>query len=148
MSGKDQISNIKDKTFKTCMGNCKTKNCIYCATCKLCDKNYVGKSTQFIHKRGSGHRFDMKKYMENPEAAENDDNGNNKDRYSLAIHLYHEHGITSIHGLDDHYMFTILDKCTPKSIDIKEHMWIQRMKSLTPFGLNLNSPLGFPLIMR
>ena len=90
----------------------------------------------------------MKKYMENPEAAENDENGNNKDRYSLAIHLYHEHGITSIHGLDDHYMFTILDKCTPKSIDFKEHMWIQRMKSLTPFGLNLNSTLGFPLIMR
>ena len=83
--------------------------------------------------------------MNNPQIADN--NEENKDRYSLAIHLHREHNIVSIHGLDDHYSFTVLEKCTPKSIDVKEHTWIQRIKSLTPFGLNLNSPLGFPLII-
>ena len=106
----------------------------------------MGKSTQAEHKRVSGHMFDMKKYVNNPQVADNNDEGNNKDRYSLAIHLHREHGIQSVQGLDEHYEFTLLEKCTPKSIDLKEHMWIQRMKSLAPFGLNLNSPLGFPLI--
>ena len=145
MSGKEEITNCKNQTFKTGLGNCKTKNCIYCANCKLCGKPYVGKSTQAEHSRIRGHRTDMKKYMNNPQVADNDE-GNDKDRYSLAIHLHREHGIQSIQGLDDYYEFTLLEKCTPKSIDLKEHTWIQRMKSLAPFGLNLNSPLGFPLI--
>ena len=72
--------------------------------------------------------------------------GDNKDRYSLAIHLHREHVIKLVEGMDDYYEFTLLEKCTPKSIDLKEHMWIQKRKSLVPFGLNLNSPLGFPLI--
>ena len=146
MSGREEITNVKNKTFKTGLGNCKTKNCIYAANCKLCGKPYVGKSTQAEHKRVGGHRADMKKYMNNPQVAENSEEGDNKDRYSLAIHLHREHGIQSVHGLDDYYEFTLLEKCTPKSIDLKEHTWIQRMKSLAPFGLNLNSPLGFPLI--
>ena len=137
---------MKNKKFKTGIGNCKTKNSIYAANCKLCGKHYVGKSTQPEHSRVAGHRTDMKKYMNSPQVAENDEEGNNKDRYSLAIHLHREHNISSINGLDEYYTFTVLEKCTPKSIDVKEHAWIQKMKSLTPFGLNLNSPLGFPLI--
>ena len=146
MSGKDEIINAKNKKYKTKMGNCKTNNSVYCAKCKICEKNYVGKSTQPKHKRVNGHRTDMKKYMENPNVISNNVDLSVKDRYSLAIHLHHEHGIVSIHGLDDHYIFTILDKCTPKSLDLNEHLWIQKMKSMTPFGLNLYSPLGFPLI--
>ena len=146
MSGKEEISNVKNKKFKTGLGNCKSKNCIYAASCKLCGKPYVGKSTQAENRRVSGHRTDMKKYANNPQIAQNSDEGNDKDRYSLAIHLDRDHGIRSVQGLDDYYEFTILEKCTPKSIDLKEHTWIQRMKSLTPFGLNLSSPLGFPLV--
>ena len=147
MSGKDVIVNSKNKSYKTSMGNCKTNNCIYGATCNVCGKNYIGKSTQVEHKRINGHRLDMKKYMENPQIVNLNTELREKDRYSLAIHLHRDHSITSIHGLDTHYLFTILEKCTPKSIDVKEHSWIQKMKSLTPFGLNLNSPLGFPLIV-
>jgi len=146
MSGKDEIINAKNKKYKTGMGNCKTNNCVYVAKCKMCEKNYVGKSTQPEHKRVNGHRTDMKKYMENPNVVGNNSELSVKDRYSLAIHLHRDHGIVSIRGLDDQYTFTILDKCTPKSLDVKEHSWIQKMKSMTSFGLNLYSPLGFPLI--
>ena len=147
MSGKDEIVNATNKKFKTGMGNCKTQNCIYCAACSICDKNYVGKSTQPKHKRINVHRNDMKKYMVDPRILNNNSDLSDKDRYSLAMHLHCDHNIISINGLDVHYKFTILEKCTPKSLDVNEHLWIQKMKSLTPFGLNLNSPLGFPLII-
>lgn len=147
MSGKDEIYNTKNKKFKTAMGTCKTRNCIYGATCKICDKKYVGKSTQPEHKRINGHRSNMKRYMENPTILNGETDLKEKDKYSLATHLHQEHNITSPHSLDEQYSFTILEKCTPKSLDIKEHHWIQRLKSLSPFGLNLDSPLGFPLII-
>ena len=146
-AGKEEITNVKQKKFKTALGNCKTQNCVYCAACKICDKNYVGKSTQPNHKRINGHRNDMKKYMKNPQILNDNSDLSEKDRFSLALHLHRDHNIKSTDGLDDHYSFTILEKCTPKSLDVKEHLWIQRLKSLTPFGLNLNSPLGFPLIL-
>ena len=44
MSGKDNIVSNRVKV-KTAKGNCKTRNFIYGATCKLCTKKYVGKST-------------------------------------------------------------------------------------------------------
>ena len=146
MSGKDSVVNGKNKEFKTCLGNCKTNNCIYCATCRLCEKNYVGKSTQPEHKRVNGHRNDMKKYVRNPQVVDGAD-ASNSDRYSLARHLHRDHNIVLENGLDDYYTFTLLEKCSPKSIDVKEHLWIQKLKSLPPFGLNLNSPLGFPLVL-
>ena len=145
MSGKDSIVNSKNKKFRTCLGNCKTNNCIYCATCRLCQKNYVGKSTQPEHKRVNGHRTDMRRYVRNPQVMDSTD-ATNKDQYSLAVHLHRDHNIVLESGLDDYYTFTLLEKCTPKSIDLKEHLWIQKLKSLQPFGLNLNSPLGFPVL--
>ena len=147
MSGKDEITNAKKKKFKTGLGDCKTQNSIYCGTCKLCTKNYVGKSTQPEHKRVNGHRNDMKRYANNPQILNNNVDISEKDRYSLAIHLHSDHNIISQNGLDNHYTFTILEKCTPRSLDVKEHLWIQKMRSLAPFGLNLNSPLGFPLVI-
>ena len=69
-----------------------------------------------------------------------------KDKYSLATHLHIEHGIIGPRALDDYYVFTILEKCTPKSLDVKEHLWIQKLRTITPHGINLNSPLGFPLL--
>ena len=147
MSGKCEIINSRNKKFKTSKGNCKSRNCIYCATCNICHKNYVGKSTQPEHKRINGHRTDMKKYMDNPGILNVNSDVSEKERYSLATHLHNEHNKVSQNGLDDHYNFTILEKCTPKSLDLKEHLWVQKLKSLSPFGINLNSPLGFPLKM-
>ena len=50
--------------FKTAPGNCLTKNCIYLFQCKLCKKQYVGKTTQTFSSRVSGHKTCMKQYFE------------------------------------------------------------------------------------
>ena len=147
MSGKNEIVNNRTK-FKTAKGNCKTRNIVYDATCKLCEnKRYVGKSTQPCHKRINGHRNSLKKFVENQNVLNAGSSLKDKDKYSLAIHLYKEHNILSVTGLDDNFEFTILEKCTPKTLDVKEHLWIQKLKTISPLGLNLYSPLGFPLIL-
>ena len=88
----------------------------------------------------------MKKYVNNPNVLNSVSDLSEKDKYTLATHLKETHGISTLTGLDDNYKFTILEKCSPKNLDIKEHLWIQKLKTLTPFGLNLNSPLGFPIL--
>ena len=140
--------NILNKRTKvnTAKGNCKTRNFIYGATCKLCKKNYVGKSTQPCHKRINGHRDSLGKYVGNQNIITGNSSLEEKDKYSLAIHLHKEHNVLTRTGLDDNYEFTILEKCTPRSLDVKEHLWVQGLKTISPFGLNLYSPLGFPLL--
>ena len=145
MSGKNEILG-KSVTFNTAKGNCKSRNIIYGATCKLCEKNYVGKSTQVCHKRINGHRSSQKKYSQNQNVVNDDSKLSEKDKYSLATHLHKEHNIVSCTSLDDNYLFTILEKCTPRSLDVKEHLWIQKLKTVTPQGINLCSPLGLPLL--
>ena len=144
-------SEIKDstnkKTFKTASGSCRTKHCIYAGICKICDKKYVGKSTQQENRRISGHRDSLKKYVNNPGILANISDLTEKDQYTLATHLHDIHNIRTLSGLDDHYKFTILEKCSPRSLDVKEHLWIQKLKTLTPFGLNLSSPLGFSMLL-
>ena len=147
MSGETEITSTKRKTFKTADGSCNTSNCIYGAVCKLCSKPYVGKSTQKENRRVNGHRDSLKHYIANPNVINTDSDLLEKDRYTLAIHLDVVHGIRTVTGLDDNYKFTILEKCSPRSLDVKEHLWIQKIASLVPFGLNINSPLGFPLIV-
>lgn len=148
MSGENAIKDSKKKkTFKTASGSCKTQNCIYAGVCKLCDKKYVGKSTQQQNHRISGHRDSLKKYVNNPEILNNISDLSDKDQYTLATHLNDTHKIRILNGLDSHYKFTILEKCAPRSLDVKEHLWIQKLKTMAPFGLNLSNPLGFSMLV-
>ena len=146
MSGKEEIVNGKTK-YRTAKGNCKTRNIVYNAKCKLCKKLYVGKSTQPCHKRINGHRNSLVKFVENQNIVNVASSAYDKDKYSLAIHLYKEHGILNFTGLDNNFEFTILEKCTPKTLDVKEHLWVQKLKTVIPRGLNLYSPMGFPLLL-
>ena len=38
---------------------CKSKYVVYLVTCQLCLKQYVGKTTQFMHTRHTGHRSEI-----------------------------------------------------------------------------------------
>ena len=39
-------------------------------------------------------------------------------------------------NFNETYKFTILAQCNPKSLDISEHKWIKKLKTITPYGLN------------
>ena len=146
MSRKSFIKNSSNKKIKTAPGNCLSRNIIYAATCSICYKNYVGRSTQIHASRNNGHRAKYVRYCKQLEKGIKFDLNDLDDEYSLAIHLHEAHNITGQDGFNN-YQFTILENCNPRDLNKKEHLWIQKMRSLIPHGLNRNSPFGLPLLM-
>ena len=63
------------------------------------------------------------------------------------MHVLYQHGLESHDAFDKSYVFTILDECSPKDLDKKEHEWIQKLKCVTPYGLNAQDPFGIPIVM-
>ena len=61
--------------------------------------------------------------------------------YTLARHAYN-HGMT----LDELFKFCILEHASPSVIHIKEHFWIQKLRTLSPIGLNSTDPFGISLL--
>ena len=113
--------------------NCKSKNVINLAHCKLCNnKPYVGKcEEQMTHKRITKHRFVAKNTKSIPV-----------DR----------HFLLPGHNFDSHFKLTIIEEITNQHMtkekirDVKMHredFWILKLDTLQPNGFNedLNYPL-------
>ena len=143
MSKNDSVV-LNNKKFKTAPGNCCSSMIVYVGICNFqsCHTPYVGKTVQPFHERVNGHRSDFRRYCANPKVL---DNTIDLDRYAIGIHLKKEHGLSDAKYFDQYIKVTILENCTPKDLAVKEHLWIQKAKSLFPGGMNLNSPYGLPL---
>ena len=149
MSKKGKVKDSYGKWHKTGSGKCNTRNCIYLAECKLCSKPYVGKTTQMLCGRISEHKSYYNKYRRKKGKFTKEENKEKDfaDKYTLGIHLYNDHKIDTAEGFEKSFEFTILEKSSPKSLEVKEHLWLQKLKTLYPTGLNLYSPLGFPILV-
>ena len=142
MSGRDRIRGRQKKSYLTSRGDCTSKNLIYHAQCKHCTKVYVGKTTQKLSNRINGHRnkFQECRRKKGKKFKISDD-------HLLGMHVLHQHGLQQHNAFDKSYTFTILDECTPKYLDKKEHEWIQTLKCVAPYGLNAQDPFGIPVVM-
>ena len=69
------------------------------------------------------------------------------DDHLLGLHLFFQHSIRERAGFNESYVFTILEDCSPRELDAKEHKWIQQLKAIKPFGLNSHDPFGIPLLL-
>ena len=116
MSDKVKLKGPNRKDYYTKEGCCTTKNCIYHAKCKLCDKPYCGKTTQRLANRISGHRSKFKECR----VAGNNINFGDED-HLLGLHLVYHHGLTEANAFNQSYSFTVLEECCPKDLDRKEH---------------------------
>ena len=125
-----------------CKGNCTSKNLIYHAACKHCQKVYVGKTTQILSNRINGHRNKFNDCRRNPRKKIKV-----TEDHLLGLHILYQHGLKSSNAFDNSYDFTILDTCHPKDLDRKEHIWIQKLKCVAPYGLNAHDPFGIPIVM-
>ena len=133
--------------FSTAPGNCRSRNYIYAATCQLCNKIYVGRSTQMCVSRNNGHRGKYIRYGKQVEEGVTMNIADQTDdEYTLGIHLHDTHGVKSADGFDNHYKFTILEICNPRDLHKKEHLWIMKLRTIYPTGLNISSPFGLPLL--
>ena len=141
MSKEDCVTGLNDKKYRTAGGKCNSNNLIYHAKCKYCTKGYVGKTTQKLNGRISGHRGKFTEFLYNDTSQLNDEDN------LLGLHLFHKHHQNSDSALDDGYTFTILEKCNPKHLDVKEHVWVQKLKCVAPYGLNSHDPFGIPVVL-
>ena len=95
-------------------GNCKSKNIIYLAKCKLCYKPYIGRTVQWLSKRLTGHRECYRKVLQNEQGIDFA-----ADDYSLGLHLVHEHGCTEVTDFNRLYTVQILENCSPSLLEKK-----------------------------
>ena len=75
----------------------------------------------------------------------NSDSSEVDDVYSLGVHLVSEHGCLNKSDFNDTYKVTILEYCSPRSLEVKEHTWIHKLNSLAPSGINRANPFSLPL---
>ena len=143
MSNKEKLKGPNRKTYHTKEGCCTTKNCIYHAECKLCEKPYCGKTTQRLAGRISGHRSKFKECRD-PKGKQINFGD---DDHLLGMHLVFHHGLTETDAFNTNYSFTVLEECCPKDLDRKEHEWVQKLQTVTPYGLNAHDPFGIPLVL-
>ena len=141
MSKEDSVTDLNEKKYKTARGKCNSNNLIYHAKCKHCFKGYVGKTTQKLNGRISGHRGKFNEFLFNDVSQLNDEDN------LLGLHLFHKHHLNFKDAFDDSYTFTILEKCNPKYLDLKEHVWVQKLKCVAPYGLNSHDPFGIPVVL-
>ena len=70
-----------------------------------------------------------------------------KDEYVPGMHLYNNHNMRDFGDFNENYEMTLLEKCSPSMLDVKEHLWIQKLRTLNPLGLNSVDPFGLPLLV-
>ena len=105
----------------------------------------VGKTTQPLHCRMNQHRWNFVNYVKkNGKVAMK--TAKDEDNYALGMHLFNDHKLQSETNFDDVYDLYILEVTQPRILDVREHMWIHRLKTLAPLGLNLASTYGLPII--
>ena len=127
-------SSATGRSYKAPPGTCKSHNLIYCALCVFCQKQYVGKTTNKLQKRISGHRTFVNKLGEMVDLDETDD-------AALAHHLKKDHNFDTIKHFNVSYKFSILEN-NPLSLDKAEQRWVNRLVTMRPFGLNVETPGG------
>jgi hypothetical protein len=137
------VYDINGVKIKPAPGSCSSYNIIYIVLCSLCVKKYVGRTVQQLRFRMNGHRYNFYCLLSNPGVRlgwEEDD------MYSLGIHLIDEHGCSDKSDFNKYYRVFILMNSSPSNLEVNEHKFIQRLKTLKPFGLNSVDPFGIPLL--
>ena len=132
----------KDKTVKAAGGSCSSYNIIYLFECRLCGSRYVGRSTRALRTRVGEHRRAFYRLCENKEYDKE------SDEFVLGHHIFSDHNLCERDDFDKSYSVSLLDICSPKVLDIKEHKFIHLLNTLNPNGLNLDNPFAIPLLYR
>ena len=137
----ENVDEVNGRAVSTAPGTCKSKNVIYLVSCNLCKKPYTGRTVQYLHNRMAGHRDCFYKVLRNDE-----DVDANNDDYSLGLHLVHEHGCVDREDFDEIFNVQILENCRPSDLEKKEHLYIHKLQTLHPLGLNKINPFGLPIL--
>ena len=123
-------------------GDCISYNVVYLFTCQLCDMCYVGRTVQTLRARVNEHRAHYYKLIANPMFTPED----NDDGFSLGRHLVECHDMRRREDFNQCFKILVLCNSSPKTLEVDEHRYIQKLRTLRPFGLNAVDPFGIPLL--
>ena len=114
LSNSIALKNLILKNIKGVLYICQ----IYILRSKLCGQPYVGKTVQMISSRMCGHWHNFFELVRlNEKISEDAD----KDEFAPGMHLYKDHGIRNFEYFNNSNDVTLLEKCTPSALDVKEH---------------------------
>lgn len=113
----------KQEAFHLPRINLTTKNCVYVIQCAKCGKQYVGQTMRTIRKRLYQHRSQIRA-------------GSVGNETRSVIEHFGRHGVKSvrIQGLEHNYRWMTKQRL------YKEHVWIGRLYTGAPNGLNDQVP--------
>ena len=143
---KDQFVIINNKKVRLSAGNCKTRNICYLGRCKICNKPYIGRTVNLMHKRVNGHRHSYKELIKSIASGTLHELDTTSDLFVLGLHLYFDHGLDDPSAFDKNLEFGILDVTNPSNIERKEYTWMHKLNTFQPVGINIEYPFGIPLL--
>ena len=139
----EPVHRMNGRNIKPHSGTCTTYNIIYALHCTLCDKYYIGRTVRKLCERFGEHRRKFYQLLLNPnigpDSAEDDE-------YSPGLHLTEQHQASTNADFNDIYRVFIVDTCSPKTLEVREHKYIHELKTLKPFGINTVSPFSMPML--
>ena len=142
----DPVSTVGQKKIKLTEGTCRSNNICYLAQCSICEKSYTGRTVDPLQKRINGHRHCYKEILRKVEDGNLQDIDTQSDLYMLGLHLHNDHGKTDQNAFDDAMKFGILDVVNPTEIEKKEFIWMHRLNTFQPVGINTEYPFGIPYL--
>ena len=103
--------------------DCNDKCLIYLLTCKTCLKQYVGSTTDCFRYRWNNYKCNDRKYA--------------RGEACFQEHLFEHFNSEGHNGFLHDVSVTLIDKTDAKNPIKREHYWRHTLKTLAPYGLNV-----------
>ena len=132
--------------IKPLSGDCTTYNIIYCFQCLYCGKFYVGRSVRRLNIRVGEHRRYFYKILSDLNNILANNLHRDEEDFSPAFHLIDDHNLVDKSDFSKSYRVFLLDSVSPKVLELTEHRYIHKLKTLKPFGINTQNPFSIPLL--
>ena len=105
---------------------------LYLLTCRICKKQYTGSTITRFRERFNQYKSNLKLYGEGRRDF--------KQKKLLEHFCNHDN-----HGTHNDMIFQIIDFCDPNDQEKRENVWMHKLRTLYPDGLNHKKLINEPL---
>ena len=103
--------------------NCNDKCLVYLATCKICNKQYTGQTTDSFRSRWNNYKSKSRKFDRNEKC--------------MQEYLYSHFASEGHNGFLEDVSIALIDKTDGSDPTKRETFWMHTLKTLAPYGLNV-----------